>query len=289
MLHYSQDGYLGLRCLEAKGRFLQARKRARNRLCFFSDHWGIWEQWQVVSCLLTGDACAGERELHLSPRQLPNFVWRVRVAPVGYGNKGMHAHQTGQAGPRGMCAQPPADGILDLSMRLTVGFAQRFHRRPLPAAFAVWRQLVHQRRNCIGGPGRPPHGDGVPFCSAASNASTRGKLASMHARRTQAAAFSAWRIEMRCRRRLAVLAERLKASAAVRRLRGSFLAWAGLALALDLAATRVAGKGRFIELTPNPLFDSGPRRLELQSPSGQGAPFTFPRANRQGPIPVRSI
>lgn len=64
----------------------------------------------------------------------------------------------------------------------------------------------------------------------------------MHARRAHAAAFSAWRIEMRCRRRLAVLAERLKASAAVRRLRGSFLAWAGLALALDLAATRVAGK-----------------------------------------------
>ena len=52
-------------------------------------------------------------------------------------------------GCAGMRAQPPADGILDLSMRLTVGFAQRFHRRPLPAAFAVWRQLVQQRRNCM--------------------------------------------------------------------------------------------------------------------------------------------
>jgi hypothetical protein len=42
-----------------------------------------------------------------------------------------------------------ADGVLDLSMRLTVGFAHRFHRRPLPAVFAVWRQLAQQRRNCM--------------------------------------------------------------------------------------------------------------------------------------------
>lgn len=42
-----QNGYLGLRCLGPKGRYLQARKRAPHRLCFFSDHWGIWEQWEV--------------------------------------------------------------------------------------------------------------------------------------------------------------------------------------------------------------------------------------------------
>jgi len=58
----------------------------------------------------------------------------------------------GRAACAGTCEQAPADGILDLSMRLTVGFAQRFHRRPLPAAFAVWRQLVLQRRNCMCAP-----------------------------------------------------------------------------------------------------------------------------------------
>ena len=49
-VYVGQDGYLGLRCLEAKGRFLQARRRAPHSLCFFSAHWGVWEQWQVTSC-----------------------------------------------------------------------------------------------------------------------------------------------------------------------------------------------------------------------------------------------
>ncbi|EIE21377.1 hypothetical protein COCSUDRAFT_56596 [Coccomyxa subellipsoidea C-169] len=325
-----KDGFLGLRCLEAKGRFLQARRRARHRLCFFSDHWGVWEQWQIVACMLTGDGCSEERELHLSPRQLPNFMWRVHVAPVGYSNAGAHTHHTGQLQPRGMHAHPPADGILDLSMRLTVGFAQRFHRRPLPAAFAVWRQLVQQRRNCMGQLRKSAKRwrqrwlrDAFARWRAGAEATRRrrsllqrglqrhatralaaafqiwlgimnrrqqlaviaGKLAGLHARRTQAATFAAWLIEMRCRRRLAVLADRLKTATAARRLRGSFLAWAGLVLASDLAVAIAAGRGRFIELTPNPLFDLGPRRLELQSPTGRAAPFTFPRAARQRAVP----
>ena len=44
-----QDGFLGLRCAEAQGRYLQARRRAPHRLCFFSEHWGVWEQWQACS------------------------------------------------------------------------------------------------------------------------------------------------------------------------------------------------------------------------------------------------
>ena len=43
-----QDVYIGICSQAAKGRYLQARKRGGpQRLCFFSSHWGIWEQWKV--------------------------------------------------------------------------------------------------------------------------------------------------------------------------------------------------------------------------------------------------
>ena len=43
-----QDDYIGICSQAAKGRYLQARKRGGpQRLCFFSNHWGIWEQWKV--------------------------------------------------------------------------------------------------------------------------------------------------------------------------------------------------------------------------------------------------
>ena len=42
-----QAGFIGLRCPEAGGRYLQARKRAPHRLRFFSEHCGVWEQWEV--------------------------------------------------------------------------------------------------------------------------------------------------------------------------------------------------------------------------------------------------
>lgn len=64
----------------------------------------------------------------------------------------------------------------------------------------------------------------------------------MHARRALAAGLLAWRLEAACRRRLAVLAERLAAAAAARRLRASFLAWARAALAPALALPRGPNK-----------------------------------------------
>ena len=43
-----QDSCIGICSQAAKGRYLQARKRGGpQRLCFFSNHWGIWEQWKV--------------------------------------------------------------------------------------------------------------------------------------------------------------------------------------------------------------------------------------------------
>ena len=52
-----QDNYIGICSQAAKGRYLQARKRGGpQRLCFFSSHWGIWEQWKVrdwsAACLI---------------------------------------------------------------------------------------------------------------------------------------------------------------------------------------------------------------------------------------------
>ena len=43
-----QDGFIGLRCAAVGGRYLQARKRAPHRLRFFSQHCGVWEQWEVT-------------------------------------------------------------------------------------------------------------------------------------------------------------------------------------------------------------------------------------------------
>lgn len=70
----------------------------------------------------------------------------------------------------------------------------------------------------------------------------------MHMRRTHAAVLTAWRVEARCRRRLAVLAERLAAAAAQRRTRGAFLAWAHLVLTPDPTAARALDKVKLFVL-----------------------------------------
>ena len=54
MLLLLQGEYLGISCRAAKGRYLQVRKRGRpHRLCFYSTHWGVWEQWQVWTLSLS--------------------------------------------------------------------------------------------------------------------------------------------------------------------------------------------------------------------------------------------
>ena len=40
---------MGFRRAELGGRYLQARKRGAQRLCFCSARFGVWEQWQVRS------------------------------------------------------------------------------------------------------------------------------------------------------------------------------------------------------------------------------------------------
>jgi hypothetical protein len=55
-------------------------------------------------------------------------------------------------------------------------------------------------------------------------------------------AFAAWQLRCSFRRRLAVLAERLIKSLALRRLRGGFHAWAGLVLRARQADARVSGE-----------------------------------------------
>ena len=48
-----QGDYIGIRCADAKGRYLQARKQGLQRLVFYSDHCGTWEQWKVVHVLFS--------------------------------------------------------------------------------------------------------------------------------------------------------------------------------------------------------------------------------------------
>lgn len=45
---------MGLRSTVAGGRYLQARRRAPHRLCFFSPRLGVWEQFEVPTRLLGG-------------------------------------------------------------------------------------------------------------------------------------------------------------------------------------------------------------------------------------------
>lgn len=57
----------------------------------------------------------------------------------------------------------------------------------------------------------------------------------MHERRQLTAAFGAWQLHSSCQQRLALLAERLAAAIASRRIRAAFNAWADLVLAPTLA------------------------------------------------------
>lgn len=104
----------------------------------------------------------------------------------------------------------------------------------------------------------------VPTCKSDSRkfrlrAVLQGKLASMHMRRAHAAVLAVWRMEVRCRRRLTVLAERLTAAAAQRRMRAAFLAWFKVVLTPDPPAARVPGKVSFVHtsLTVPPLEGAG--------------------------------
>lgn len=62
---------MGLRCAAAGGRFLQARRRAAQRLCFCSSHFGVWEQWQVP---LEGLAPTFSLRLLLRPSHVPQCL-----------------------------------------------------------------------------------------------------------------------------------------------------------------------------------------------------------------------
>ena len=64
----------------------------------------------------------------------------------------------------------------------------------------------------------------------------------MHTRRALTGVLAAWRMEVRCRRRLTALAERLAAVVAQRRTRATFRAWAHLVLTPDPSAARAPGK-----------------------------------------------
>ncbi len=66
---------------------------------------------QIVACMLTGDGCSEERELHLSPRQCVSFPWKKPPCqyniPITVNNAPVHACKPGtsmtQYLPPGAC------------------------------------------------------------------------------------------------------------------------------------------------------------------------------------------
>ncbi|KAL0023069.1 hypothetical protein WJX79_008548 [Trebouxia sp. C0005] len=76
-----QGGWVGFRSAAAEDRFLQLRRRGRQKLAFFSANFGVWEQWELV---------AGEpkqawntQRMGLRNRQLQQVVLTVDVVRVG--------------------------------------------------------------------------------------------------------------------------------------------------------------------------------------------------------------
>ncbi|KAK9834904.1 hypothetical protein WJX81_007590 [Elliptochloris bilobata] len=147
-----KGGYVGLRSAAAGGRFLQARRRAPHRLCFFSPRLGVWEQFQVVDAS-TRLGAQPDGVIGLRPRQLPRFTWTVAIVPAP-AERGDEEHAAAATLANGLQHWPalPADGVLDLTMRLTAGFAHRLLHPPgpLPAAFAAWAHLAARRRASMG-------------------------------------------------------------------------------------------------------------------------------------------
>jgi hypothetical protein len=95
-----QGKWVGFRSAVAGDRFLQARRRGSNRLVFFSQNVGTWEQWEVVPATADGsnkdgsgpDGIAGEDPeacewaslaLALRSRRLPQFELAVEVVRLG--------------------------------------------------------------------------------------------------------------------------------------------------------------------------------------------------------------
>lgn len=79
-----QGKWVGFRSAAAGDRFLQARKRSPNRLVFFSQNVGTWEQWEVAAGAPDPDACDWSAlSLALRHRRLPQFELAVEVVRVG--------------------------------------------------------------------------------------------------------------------------------------------------------------------------------------------------------------
>lgn len=79
-----QGKWLGFRSAAAGDRFLQARKCSRNRLVFFSQNVGTWEQWELCSGGPDPDAAEwASLALTLRHRRLPQLELAVEVERVG--------------------------------------------------------------------------------------------------------------------------------------------------------------------------------------------------------------
>eukprot|EP00891_Asterochloris_glomerata_P001849 jgi/Astpho2/1849/fgenesh1_pg.00038_%23_20_t len=79
--HLEVGAWVGFRSATAEDRFLQARRKSGQRLAFFNNNFGTWEQWELV---------AGEPKqpwdrlkLGFRNRRLPQFILTVELVRVG--------------------------------------------------------------------------------------------------------------------------------------------------------------------------------------------------------------
>lgn len=96
-----QGKWLGFRSAVSGDRFLQARKRSPNRLVFFSQNVGTWEQWELGPGAPDPDAANwSSLALTLRHRRLPQFELAVEVVRVGT----VSQPHTGAVTPRSLAA-----------------------------------------------------------------------------------------------------------------------------------------------------------------------------------------
>lgn len=76
-----QGKWIGFRSLSGGNRFLQARRRSVQRLCFFNTNFGTWEQWEFAH----GEPRIpwDRMTMYLKSRRLPQYVLSVEVVRVG--------------------------------------------------------------------------------------------------------------------------------------------------------------------------------------------------------------
>ena len=77
-----QGKWIGFRSMYAQNRYLQARRKGMNRLCFYNAHFGTWEQFEFAHA--EPKMTWTRIKMFFRSRRLPQYVLVVTVCRVGY-------------------------------------------------------------------------------------------------------------------------------------------------------------------------------------------------------------